>query len=219
MIRIVLAEDHAAIRQKLKRLLAQESNWQVSAETGNGLQVVRLVSQIKPDVLVTDLGLPGLHGLEVVRRVHRNSSRTRIVVASIHDDEQYVRQAVRNGALGYVRKDEVGRHLLPAIRSALAGKCYLSSSLAELAASPGTKQPSQLRLEAYDSLKSRERSALRLMAAGYTDAEIASHLQLTATLAGRLRFFLMRRLGLQTQTELTALARKKGLVATPRTAA
>ena len=217
MIRIVLAEDHAAIRQKLKRLLAQESDWQVSAETGNGLEAVRLVSQFRPEVLVTDMGLPGLHGLEVVRRVHRNSSRTRVVVVSIHDDEQYVRQALRNGALAYVRKDEVGQRLLPAIHSALAGKCYLSSALAELAASPDTRQP-QLRLDAYDSLKSRERSVLQLMAQGYADAEIALHLRLTTALAGRLRFFLMRRLGLQTQADLTALARKMGLVATPRAA-
>jgi DNA-binding NarL/FixJ family response regulator len=139
MIRVVLADDHRLVRQKLKRLLGREAGWQVVAEAADGLQAVRLVRQLKPDVLVTDLTLPGLHGLQVMRRVHRQSLRTRIVVVSIHDDEQYVRQALRNGALGYVRKEEVGQHLLPAVRSALAGERYLSPSFAELASLPAAK--------------------------------------------------------------------------------
>lgn len=124
MIKIILADDHQAIRQKLKRLLVQERAWQVSAEAADGLAAVCLVNETQPDVLVTDLALPGLHGLEVVRLVHQQSLCTCIVVVSIHADEPYVRQAFQNGALGYVRKDEVGQHLLPAIRAALAGHHY-----------------------------------------------------------------------------------------------
>ncbi|MCW5556530.1 MAG: response regulator transcription factor [Verrucomicrobiae bacterium] len=112
MISIILADDHQVIRQKLKRLLAQEPAWRVGAETDDGLEAVRLVgiaarragSRSRP---------AGSAWLQVTRRVHRQSTRTRIVIVSIHDDEQYVRQALLNGALGYVAKDQVGRHLVP----------------------------------------------------------------------------------------------------------
>lgn len=212
MIEIILADDHAVIRQQLKRLLAREVDWHVRAEANDGLETVRLVKEIKPDVLVTDLAMPGLHGLEVMRRVRRQSARTRIVVVSIHADEPYVRQAWRNGALGYVRKDEVGRHLLPAIRSALAGDRYLSPALAELSALPAPMPRIPRNGDAFESLNPRERSALQLMAQGCTDAEIGLHLRLTVALAKRLRFFLMQRLNLKTPADLAALARKKGLV-------
>lgn len=133
MVHIVLVDDHSVVRQKLKLLLAQEPDWQVSAEAGDGLEAVRMVNELKPEVLVTDLALPSLHGLEVARRVHRESAGTRMVIVSIHADETYLRQALRHGVLGYVRKDEVGRHLLPAIRAVLLGNRYLSPALAELA--------------------------------------------------------------------------------------
>ena len=132
MIKVIFADDHLVIRQQLKRLLAREPEWQVSGEADDGLEAVRLAAELKPDVVVTDLALPGLHGLEVVRRVHWQSSSIHIVVVSIHVDEQYVRQALLNGALGFVCKDEVGRHLLPAIRATLAGKRYLSPSLRQM---------------------------------------------------------------------------------------
>jgi two-component system response regulator NreC len=192
MIQIVLADDHLVIRHELKRLLAQEPEWKVSAEAGDGLEAVRLVVELQPHVLVTDLALPGLHGLEVTRRVHRQSARTRVIVSSLHADEPYIRQALHNGALAYVRKDEVGQHLLPAIRSALAGNIYLSPSLAEMAARLVPRQRSQPVRGTYGSLNPQERFVLQLMAQGYTDAEIAW-------------------LGLQTQAELTALAAKTGL--------
>lgn len=216
MITIILADDHLVIRQKLKRLLAQEPAWRVSAEAGDGLEAVRLTKEVKPDVLVTDLALPGLHGLQVTRRVHRQSLRTRIIVVSIHADEQYVRQAARNGALGYVRKDEVGQHLLPAIRSALAGKPYLSPSVVELAASPVTNREFQFAADTYESLNPRERSAFQLIAQGCTDAVLASRLRSTLARARLLRARLMHRLSLQTHAEIAAFAREIGLAPKPR---
>ncbi|HTO04394.1 MAG TPA: response regulator transcription factor [Opitutus sp.] len=129
---MLFADDHLVVRQQLKRLLAKEPGWQVIGEADDGIEAVRLVSALKPDVVVTDLALPGLHGLEVIQRVHRQSSSIRIVVVSIHADEQYVRQALSNGAMAFVSKDEVGQHLLPAIRATLAGKRYPSPSLRQL---------------------------------------------------------------------------------------
>lgn len=132
MIKIIIVDDHLVVRQQLKRLLATEPDWQVSGEADDGLKAVRLAAELKPDVVVTDLALPGLHGLEVIVRIHRQSSAIRIVVVSIHADEQYVRQALLNGALGFVGKDELGRHLLPAIRATLVGRRYLSPALRQM---------------------------------------------------------------------------------------
>jgi len=212
MINLLLAEDHPVIRQHLTRLLAREVGWQVCAETADGLDAVRLAKQLKPDVLVTDLAMPGLHGLEVARRVRMLSSQTRIVIVSIHSDEQYIRMAFRLGVQGYVRKDEAGQHLVPAINSVLSGDRYLSPSLLESSVLPTPKQQSQPPSDVYETLNQMERSGLQLMAQGYTDAEIALHLQLTNDGASHLRSLLMRRLGLKSSTELAALARKKGLV-------
>jgi two-component system response regulator NreC len=211
MIKIILADDHQMIREKIKRLLAREPTWQVSAETDDGLEAVRLAKELKPDVLLTDLTLPGLHGLQVLRRVHQQSPCTRIVVVSIHDDEQYVRQALRNGAEGYVRKEEIGQHLLPAIRSALVGIRYLSPSLEQMAPVPAGKRRSRPATGSDESLSQRERSALLLMAQGYTDTEIAFYMRLTTARAEQLRSQLMRRLDLRTDLELATLVRKLGL--------
>jgi DNA-binding NarL/FixJ family response regulator len=127
---VLLVDDHPLIRQTLRRLLVREPDWQVIAEAEDGLAAVQLNDMFRPDVVVTDLTLPGLSGLEVIRRIHEQSRRTRIIVVSSHVDEQYVRQALSNGASGYVGKDEAGRHLLPAIRAALQNALYLSPSLA-----------------------------------------------------------------------------------------
>ena len=132
MIRIIFADDHLVVRQQLKRVLTKEPTWQVIGEAVDGIEAVRLAVELKPDVVVTDLALPGLHGLEVIKRIHRQSASIRIIAVSIHADEQYVRQAFSNGALGFVGKDEVGQHLLPAIRATLAGKRYLSPSLRQM---------------------------------------------------------------------------------------
>ena len=132
MIQIILAEDHRVIRQQLKLILARQPDWNVAGEADDGLEAVRLTAELKPDVLITDLALPGLHGLEVIRRVREQSASTRIVVVSIHVDEQYVRQALLDGGFGYVCKEEAGQHLVPAIRAALEGKRYLSPMLPEL---------------------------------------------------------------------------------------
>jgi DNA-binding NarL/FixJ family response regulator len=208
MIRVVLADDHRLVRQKLKRLLGGEAGWQVVGEAADGLQAVRLVRQLKPDVLVTDLTLPGLHGLEVTRRVHRHRAPTRIVVVSIHADEAYVRQALRHGARAYVHKDEVGRHLLPAIRAVLKGARYLSPALAALTVRPAKRKAGPDAAAPSEAFDRRARALLQLAAQGCTDREIAFHLRLTESGAARLRLRLFRRLGARTEEEFIALARK-----------
>jgi len=212
MVRILLAEDHGVVRQRLKHLLAQEPGFHLVADTGDGLEAARLAVELAPDVLVTDLAMPGMHGLELARRIRQQAPRTRIVIVSIHADEPYVAKAFRLGVLGYVRKDEAGRHLVPAIRAALAGKQYLGPSLADFSTLPTTGPPDRTDPTPVAALRKRDRSALQLAAQRFSDAEIAIHLKLTAAQVSRLRARLMRELGLRTRGELAALARKEGWI-------
>ena len=211
MVRILLAEDHPETRQLLKRLLAQEPDFHIVADTGDGLEAVRRTLELAPDVLVTDLAMPGMHGLEVTRRVRQRALQTRIVIVSIYADEPYVLDAFRRGALAFVRKDEVGRHLVPAIRAILAGKRYLSPSLADLSPRRATGKSFRAEPAPLEPLSHRDRSALRLAAQGCADTEMALHLKLSSAQATRLRVRLLRRLGLRTHAQVVSWARKNGL--------
>jgi CheY-like chemotaxis protein len=128
----VLADDHGVVRQSLKRLLLRESDLHLLAESSNGLEVLEVVSQLQPELLITDLMMPGLNGLEVIRRVRLASPGTRIVAVSVNSDEPYVEGAFTCGADAYVLKASCGRHLVPAVRAVLGGSRYISPPLAGL---------------------------------------------------------------------------------------
>ena len=128
----VLADDHGIVRQSLKRLLLRETDLQLLAESSNGLEVLQLVSQLQPDLLITDLMMPGLNGLEVIRRVRMASPETRIVAVSVNSDEPYVEGAFTCGASAYVLKATCGRHLIAAVRAVLGGERYISPPLVGL---------------------------------------------------------------------------------------
>jgi CheY-like chemotaxis protein len=129
--RIVLADDHPVVRQSLKRILNQQADFHLVGETDNGLETLGLVKQWQPDLLVTDLMMPGMNGLEVTRRIRLSFPTTRIVVVSVNGDEPYVAGAFRCGADAFVLKTACGRHLVPAVRAVLAGQRYVSPPLSE----------------------------------------------------------------------------------------
>ena len=131
MRNIVLADDHPVVRQSLKRLLNQQADFNLVGESDNGLETLSLVKQLQPDLLVTDLMMPGINGLEVTRRIRLSFPATRVVVVSVNCDEPYVAGAFRCGASAFVLKTACGRHLVPAIRSVLAGHRYVSPPLTE----------------------------------------------------------------------------------------
>ena len=126
---IVLADDHLVVRQSLKRLLTQQTGLQLVGESGNGLETLSLVKQLQPDLLVTDLMMPGMNGLEVTRRVRLSYPGTKVVVVSSNGDEPYVAGALRCGAVGFVLKSVCVRYLLIAVRAALAGERFVSPPL------------------------------------------------------------------------------------------
>ena len=131
MYKIVLADDHQVVRHGIKAILDAEPDFSFVGETVDGLETLKVVEKVQPDVLIIDLTMPGLGGLEVIRRVSKRSSKTRIVVLSVHSSAAYVLQALRNGACGYVLKESSTSYLLQAIREVLAGRRYLSPPLSD----------------------------------------------------------------------------------------
>ncbi len=213
-IRIVLADDHHVVRQGLRALLEAESGFCVIGEAGDGLEAVRLVIELQPDVLVLDLGLPGLHGLEVGREVHKQAPQTRIVILSMHVSEAYVLQALCNGAIGYVSKDCSTSVLVQAIREAVAGRRYLCPSVATRAFDAYVARAAEAPRDTYEELTTREREVLYLAVEGHTNAQIAARLFISPRTVETHRANLMHKLGLRTHADLVRYALQRGLLPT-----
>ncbi len=212
MTTIVLADDHLIVREGLRLLLEGEADLSVVGETGDGLEAVQLVERLQPDVLIVDLMMPGLSGLEVTRQVSQRVPNTRIVVLSVRAAEAYVLEALKNGASAYVLKASGSADLARAIREVVAGHRYLSAPLSERAIEAYVRKANEARLDPYDALTPREREVLQLAAEGRTNAEIAERLSIGATTAMTHRSNLMKKLGLHNQTELVRYAIHKGIV-------
>jgi two-component system, NarL family, response regulator NreC len=209
---IVLADDHHIVRQGLKTVLEAEPEFAVVGEVADGLQVADLVARLRPDVLLLDVMLPGLNGLEVTRQVAQRAPKTRIVILSMHANEAYVLEALRNGAVGYVLKDASPAEMVQAVREVTAGRHYLSRPLSERAIEAYTRRAQGTPLDLYETLTSREREVLQLAAESHSSTEIAARLGISPRTAETHRANLMRKLGLQSQTDLIRYALRRGLV-------
>jgi two-component system, NarL family, response regulator NreC len=212
MTTIVLAEDHHIVRQGLRLLLEAEAAFRLVGEAADGLEAVRLVAEFKPNVLVTDLMIPRLHGLEVVRQVRREHPDTQVIILSMHADEPYVMEALRNGAAGYVLKDATGGDLVQAIKNVCVGRRYLSPTLAERALTGYVERPGESDLDVYETLTNRERLVLQLAAEGSSNPDIAKKLFISPRTAETHRANLMRKLSLRSQTDLVRFAIRKGII-------
>jgi two-component system, NarL family, response regulator NreC len=212
MITLVLAEDHRIVREGLKALLAEEKNFKLVAEASDGLEAVEAVARCKPNVLVLDLMMPRLHGLEVIRRVHSEHPATRVIVLSMHSDEPYVAEALRSGALGYVLKDCTTSNLIEAVRAVAAGKRYLSPALADRAIEAFCQNPTDAGLDPHETLTERERLVLHLAAGGLSNPDIAKKLFLSPRTVESHRANLMRKLSLHSQTDLVRYAIRRKII-------
>jgi len=209
MITILLADDHTMVRQGLKALLQEEPGFSIVGEAQDGHETIALTESLRPDVLVVDLMMPGVGGLEVMRQVGRKSPATRFVVLSMYANEAYVVEALRSGALGYVLKDTGADELVKAIRQVSQGVRYLSPPLSESALETYLERA---RGGAKDALTPREREVLQLAAEGRSNADIAERLFIAPRTAETHRANLMRKLGLHSQAELIHYAFQSGLV-------
>ena len=210
-ITIALAEDHRVVRDGVRRLLEAEPDYVVVGEAADGLEVLPLVQRLKPQVLVVDLMMPGLGGLEVTAAVTHRVPSTRVVVLSMYHEDVFVLEALRNGAAGFVSKDASGVELVRAIREVVAGRHFLSPPLSEVViqAYLGGKTSGG---DAYGTLTRREREVLHLVAEGLSAKEIARRLGMSPRTAETHRSHVMHKLGLHSRTELIRFAIRRGIV-------
>lgn len=212
MIAIVLADDHTVVRQGLRTLLETDPELHVTGEASDGHKALEQVERLKPDVLVLDLMMPGMNGMEVARQVQSRFPQTRVVILSMHANEAYVLEALRAGALGYVLKDSQGAELLHAIHEAHNGQHYLSAPLSERAIEVYVQKTKEISQDPYDRLTPREREVLQLAAEGYTNADLGEKLCLSGRTIEMHRSNLMHKLSLSTQTDLIRYALKRGII-------
>jgi DNA-binding NarL/FixJ family response regulator len=211
-VTIVLADDHQMMRQGLRMVLEAQEHFQVVAEAGNGLDTITLVERFHPCVLIVDVMMPGLNGLEVTRQVRQRVSRTRVIVLSMYSNEAYVLEALRHGAAGYVLKDAPADELVHAVHEVVAGRRYLSPPLSERAIEPYLQKAQDTVLDPYETLTTREREVLQLAAEGRTNGDIAAALYISPRTVETHRANVMRKLGLQNQADLIRYALQRGLL-------
>jgi DNA-binding NarL/FixJ family response regulator len=211
-ISIILADDHPVVRRGMQALLEQERDFSIVGVAADGLETVRLTERLKPDVLVLDLMLPGLSGLEALRILRERVPRTRIVILSMYSSKAFIAQALQNGAIGYVLKGCSEENLVRSVREAIAGRRFLSPPVTEIAIDAYIEQCKTGPFDSHETLTPRQREVLQLAAEGNTNAEIAARLNISQRTAENHRATLMQRLGLQNQTELIRHALRHGLI-------
>jgi len=212
MTTILLAEDHHVVRQAFKVLLEEDPDWLVVGEAADGLDTVALAEQLHPDILLVDLMMPGINGLEVTRQVSRLSPETRVVVLSMYSDEAYVLEALRNGAVGYVLKGSTAKELMQALREVSIGRRYLSPPLSERALDDYVKRARDTDADPYETLTTRERECLHLVAEGHSSSEIAGRMSISQRTVETHRTNVNRKLGLRTQADLIRYALRRGIL-------
>lgn len=212
MTTIVIAEGQHLVRQGLRALLSGEADLETIGEACDGLEAVRLVETLRPDVLLVDVMLGGINGLEVARQVRKRCPRTATIVLSMYNNESYAAEALQSGARGFVLKDSTGEELFRAIREVAVGRHYLSSSLSERVIEGYLKGSDAARRDSYDRLTAREREVLHMAAQGHTSAEIAERLFISRRTVEIHRANLRRKLGLHNQTQLLRYALQRGIL-------
>lgn len=209
-VRIILVDDHPIVRDGLRAVLENESTMRVVGETGDGLEALSLVETLQPDILVLDLMLPGMGGLEIVRHVQNSMPQIRIIILSMHDSDAFVAEALRAGAMSYILKKSASEELVHAIYEVLAGSRYISSLISK-AAVEAYRQAAREEIDLYETLTSRERQVLHLVTEGSTNQEIASRLDISVRTVETFRANLMRKLAVGNTAELVRFAFERGI--------
>ena len=209
---IVLADDHHVVRQSFRLLLEAEPDFEVTGEAASGLEAIETVERLRPDVLVVDLMMPELNGIEVTHRIKKQFPRTVVTILSMHENEAYVVEALRAGVSAYVLKKSTAQELVYAIRQGIAGQLFLSPPLSKHAIAAYLEKAQGSALDPYETLTSREREVLHLAAEGLNNTAIAARLSISPRTVEMHHGNLMRKLHIRTQTELIRFALQRGII-------
>jgi two-component system response regulator NreC len=206
--RILLADDHSVVRQGFRLILENQTDMEVVGEASNGREAVHIAESLQPDVIVMDVTMPELNGIEATRRIGELAPRARVLALSMHKDSVYVREILRAGAKGYLLKDAAGNDLLAAVRAVARGEGYLSPAVSDAVLTDYRKHVTN----PIDLLTSREREVLQMIAEGKTNKEIANSLQLSVYTVEAHRGRVMEKLNLHSTGELVRFALRNGLI-------
>lgn len=213
MIRIVLADDHTILRRGLRLVLEREPDFSVVGEASNGHESIDLVIRENPDVVVLDIAMPLLNGIEAAKRIYDERLKTAVIILSMHSDEGYILKALRAGARGYLLKDSAETDLIHAIRSVCAGKAFFSPAVSKVLADDYIRQIQQQGVvDPYDLLTPRERELLQLIGELKSTKEIANLFGISPHTVDTHRTNLMQKLNVHSIPELIICAMRKGLI-------
>lgn len=207
-IRILLADDHAVVRQGFKMILSAQSDMEIVGEAGNGREATELAEELKPDVVVMDVAMPELNGIEATRRLSSSLPHTRVIALSMHKDSVYVREILKAGARGYLLKDSPAGDLVSAVRAVAQGQSYLSPAVSNAVLDDYRRHVTN----PIDLLTTREREVLQMIAEGKTNKEIAGVLNLSVYTVDAHRGRVMEKLNLHSINELVRFAVRNGLI-------
>ncbi|GHE25524.1 response regulator [Vulcaniibacterium thermophilum] len=210
-IRVLIADDHTLVRESLVGVLQAAGDIEVVAQAGDGIETLEKAESSHPDVIVVDLSMPRLNGIEVVRRLHGRIPNARVLVLTMHQEEEYVLRVVRAGASGYLVKDSPASELVAAVRSLHAGHAYFGPQAARTLAEQ-LQHPERDAADPYGTLTAREREVFHLIAEGLTTKEIARKLDISVKTAENHRARVLDKLGMRNTAELVRYAVQRGLV-------
>jgi len=216
-IRVLLAEDHTIVRKGLRSLLDSENGIRVIGEAANGREAINQVRRLLPDVVVMDIGMPGLNGLESTRQIKKHYPDVQVLILTVHTSDEYVFQILRAGASGYVVKQAAPKELISAIGAVSRGEAFLSPSISRKVVDEIVKNgAASTEWDSYEKLTPREREVLQLIAEGHPTREIAEQLHISVKTAETHRAHLMEKLEMRNTAELTRYAIRKGVITLDR---
>ncbi len=211
--RIVIAEDHTILREGLRSLLSSHPEFETVGEAEDGREAIRCVEKFKPDLVLTDLSMPRMNGMDAIKEIKRRNPKTKVLVLTVHKAEEYILSTFKAGADGYLLKDSTHAELVLAVKKVLSGKPYLSPEVSEKVIEGYLEGKKTLKDQtSFETLTSREREILKLIAEGYKNKKIADDLCISVKTVEKHRANLMEKLNLHNVQALTAFAIEKGLV-------
>jgi DNA-binding NarL/FixJ family response regulator len=211
--RIVIAEDHTILREGLRALLSSNPDFEIVGEAEDGREAIRCVEKLKPHLVLTDLSMPRMNGMDAIREIRRRAPETKILVLTVHKTEEYILATLQAGADGYLLKDSTHAELLAAVRHVLSGKHYISPGISDKVLDGYLEGRKTLKTRtSWETLTQREREILKLIAEGYKNKEIADDLCISVKTVEKHRANLMEKLNLHNVQALTTFAIEKGLV-------